>query len=105
MRTVYFIYADGCEKCMAMREILLSLQYDLNKETKYFDIVEMECDTDAAVDYAVDNGIDEIPAVKIDNLVIQGEDVRLEFTGMKLLRLEIEMRLKSARKWTSTLIY
>ena len=74
MKTVHFIYADGCEKCMAMREILLSLQYDLNKETKYFDIVEMECDTDAAVDYAVDNGIDEIPAVKIDNLVIQGED-------------------------------
>lgn len=64
---IYFIYAAGCEKCEEMRTLLNRFK------PKKCVIVDMECDTDEAVDYAVDNNINDIPACNIGGTIIQGE--------------------------------
>lgn len=77
MKTIHFIYADGCDSCKAMRVLI-----DGCKKTSDFELVAMECELDAAVTFAVDNGIADIPACKIGDKIIEGE----HFNGDELVR-------------------
>ena len=65
---IYFIYAYGCEKCEEMEALLITLKKPRTK------IVRMECETEDAIDYAVDNNINDLPACNIGGIIIQGED-------------------------------
>lgn len=80
-KKVYFIYADGCKSCAQMRNIIMSFGDAV-------ELIDMECETDQAVDYAIANGISDIPACKIDDIVIQGEKFDARF-----LRKTIEERI------------
>ena len=67
MKKIYFIYAEGCDSCAEMRRLIMDFHDKI-------ELVEMECETNEALTYAVDNDIDDLPACKIGDIVIQGEN-------------------------------
>ena len=65
---IYFIYAEGCYKCKEMENVIRKTMSAKSK------IIKMECDTEEAVDYAIENGINDLPACVINGIIIQGEN-------------------------------
>ena len=68
MKTIYFIYAEGCDSCKLMRKHIMDC-----KKKKDFELKEFECETDEAFNFAVNNEIDDLPACRIGDITIQGE--------------------------------
>ena len=66
---IHYIFADGCLDCLRMETALL--QY-IKGSTHT--LVRLNAEDDKAIDYAVDNDIDDIPACKIGDVVIQGKN-------------------------------
>jgi glutaredoxin len=66
---VFFISADGCLDCKRMRSYLEEISQEFN-----IDIIELNSETDEAIDFAVENGIEDIPACVIGNTVMFGKN-------------------------------
>lgn len=66
-KTIYFIYDSSCSDCKRMKALLEKYAKPLTIE-----IVELNADADESVDFAVKNGIQDIPACKIGSVIIEG---------------------------------
>lgn len=66
-KKIYFIYDDSCSDCKRMQAIL-----EKYAKLDTIEIVALNSDSDEAVDFAVKNDIEDLPACKIGNSVIQG---------------------------------
>jgi len=56
---VYFIYCDGCVDCKIMERVISETLKELGAE---YDITRFNCDTDEAIDLAIEYDIDDVPA-------------------------------------------
>ena len=66
---IHFIAAEGCLDCLRMETILL----ECLKGTKHI-LIRLDAEDDRAIDYAVNNNIDDIPSCKIGDVVVQGRE-------------------------------
>lgn len=67
MHTITMITAQGCKHCERMRKTVSKF---INKDIK---VVNLDSEDQAALDFAIDNSIEDIPACKIGSCVISGE--------------------------------
>ena len=68
MIEIPFIYADDCLDCNRMRTFLKMLT-----DGSDYVIKEINSDTDEAIDFAVENGIEDIPSCVIGDKVFFGK--------------------------------
>ncbi len=61
------ITAKGCKHCERMRRTINKL---IGKDIK---LVDLDSEDQTALDFAIDNSIDDIPACKIGSCVISGD--------------------------------
>ena len=86
MNEIVFIYADNCFDCERMRIML----YKAKAETKLnYNIKDVNSETQEAIDIAIDNGIDDLPACIIGDTVMYG---KRGFTYEKILKAFKELQ-------------
>ena len=69
---VYFIYCQECVDCRNMKKIVLKTLQSLNVE---FEFNEFDCETDEAVDIAIEYNVSSIPTfVFIKNGEVVGKE-------------------------------
>ena len=69
--TIYFIYAKDCNECEDMKNTLLDILED--KSIKNYEFVEINSESEAAIDIALENDINDIPACVIGTFVFCGK--------------------------------
>jgi len=70
MTDIIFISSRGCPQCRAMRQSINSMSSYLNLNIT---LKEYDCETDEAIEAALDYKINDIPGCNIGGRVIQGE--------------------------------
>lgn len=79
MKTIYCILAKRCKDCTRMKSYI---EKAINECGQDYDIHEMDSESDEAIDFAIERGIEDIPACVI------GEDIyfgKRGFTYEKIL--------------------
>lgn len=69
--TIYFIYAKDCHDCEDMKSTLLDILEE--KGINKYNFIEISSDNEAAIDLAIENDIDDIPACIIGNFSFCGK--------------------------------
>lgn len=72
--TIYFIYAEECKDCEDMRATLADAISQGSYEKEHCKVVEINSSTDEAIELAVDNDIDDLPACVIGNYSFCGKN-------------------------------
>jgi len=68
---VIFIYTEDCPDCKRMRSFL---EKAIEVSGKNIEIRAFDCETDEAVDLAIEHGIDDLPGCAIGEHKFFGED-------------------------------
>lgn len=71
---IYFIFADECKDCDDMRDALREAIENSSYEKAKCTIEEINSETDKAVEIALDNDIDDLPACVIGNFSFCGKN-------------------------------
>lgn len=77
-KTIYFVFAEGCDACERMRKTIEGCR----SGDCVFSLTSYSSEQDSAVDFAVENGITDLPSCKIGDRIIEGEN----FDGAELAR-------------------
>jgi hypothetical protein len=72
MVDIHFIYANKCEECKSMNQLLNALirYHDLGDDVN---LLRYDCESEEAIDIALEYEINDIPGCHIDGTVIEGE--------------------------------
>ena len=70
--TIYFIYATDCHDCEDMKNTLLDIL--IEKSIKNYEFVEYNSDSDEAINLAIENDINDIPACLIGTFSFCGKN-------------------------------
>lgn len=62
---IHFIYSDGCKECKKMRKVITECLYN-------HELIEINSESDEAIDFAVANNITDIPACFMEGKLTQG---------------------------------
>lgn len=85
--SIHFIYATDCKDCEEMKIALFNIINEKNIQN--YEIIEINSESEAAIDLAIENGIDDIPACIIGNYSFCGKNgwsyKKLEFAVEKTL--------------------
>jgi glutaredoxin len=73
VKTIVFIYAKKCRDCKRTKKYLLNIIQD-----KPINLQEIDCETNEAIDLALNNGIEDIPACIIGEKVLFGPKIKFE---------------------------
>ena len=72
--TIYLIFADDCKDCEEMRVTLQDAISQSSYDKGYCTISEINSSTDEAIDMAIDNDINDLPACLIGNYSFCGKN-------------------------------
>jgi thiol-disulfide isomerase/thioredoxin len=88
MIEIPFIYSKSCKDCKKMESLLEKAIEELNA-----DIVlnKIDCEDDLALDLAVDNDIDDIPACIIGDIVLFGKKNVVYKTILDAMKLLVDL--------------
>lgn len=71
---IYFIYANKCKECEDMRSTLMDVISHSSYDEGHCKMVEIDSSTDEAIDIALGNDINDLPACVIGNFSFCGKD-------------------------------
>lgn len=72
--TIYFIYASDCKDCDDMKTVLTDAIANSSYDMSDCKIIEINSDKDEAIDLAINNDIDDLPACIIGDYSFCGND-------------------------------
>lgn len=72
--TIFFIYAEECKDCDDMRQILKDAINHSSYDKGSCIIEEIDSSNDSAIEIALDNDIDDLPACVIGSFSFCGKD-------------------------------
>ncbi len=85
--SIYLIHATDCKDCEEMKSSLFEILKD--KSIQNYEMIEINSESEAAIDFAIENDIDDIPACVIGNYSFCGKKgwsyEKLEFAIEKTL--------------------
>lgn len=72
--TIYFIYADKCKDCEDMRSTIAFAIVDSPYDKGNCRVEEIDSSTEKAIEMAIDNDINDLPACIVGNISFCGKN-------------------------------